>query len=360
MHKIDEQEIVQANTMNFEVNDALKVFKKEVQAKARLVKKDGTLNLVHKQLIWRNPLYTENAVLLNWVTVLMLIIVTFFGSWLLFALLYWLMEEINKDAHESSHEPPKKCVEGLEDFNSALLFSVETMSSIGYGSRAPTDHCPFVIFLSIFQSLFGVLIAGILTGILRAKFMMPGIRKDFIRFSEEAVVLMRNKKLYLVVKVADQRDSKLRGVTTTAIMVDTVVTEEGEIITNNIRSIQFGNDEDRHISPYLWPACIAHEINSNSPLYHFNPDMVGESDMDFELIIWVTGTTSYGGLVNARTSYIPSEIVWGGSFEFESDFQHYGNHITVLKNSENFDTVESEELPRISAAVMEKDGIIEL
>jgi len=327
-----------------------------INDQARLVKKDGTLNLCHEQLLWRNPLYTENAVLLKWVTVLMLIIVTFFGSWLLFALLYWLMEEINKDTHESVHNETVNCVDGLKDFNSALLFSVETMMSIGYGSRAPTEHCPFVIFLTIFQSLFGVLIAGVLTGLLRAKFMMPGMRKNFIKFSNEAVVLMRNKKLYLVVKVADQSDSKLRSVTTTAIMVDTVATEEGEIITNNIRNIQFGHNEDSHVSPYLWPACIAHEINSNSPLYHFNPDMVGESDTDFELILWVTGTTSYGGLVNARTSYIPSEIVWGGSFEFESDFRHHANHITVLRNSVNFDMVESEELPRISAAAMDKQA----
>jgi len=288
----------------------------------------------------------------------MLIIVTFFGSWLLFALLYWLMEEINKEAHESTHEETAKCVKGLVDFNSALLYSVETMTSIGYGDRSTTEHCPFVIFLTIFQSLFGVLIAGILTGTLRAKFMMPGMRKNFIKFSKEAVVLMRNRKLYLVVKVADQSDSKLRGVTTTAIMVDTVATEEGEIITNNMRNIQFGNSEDSHVSPYLWPACIAHEINSNSPFYHFNPDMLGESDMDFELILWVKGTTSYGGLVNARTSYIPSEIVWGGSFEFDLDFQQNANHITVLRNSVNFDTVVIEELPRMSAAVMEKSGII--
>merc|ERR1719153_272049 len=77
----------------------------------------------------------------------MLIIVIFFGSWLLFALLYWLMEEINKDTHESVHNETVNCVDGLKDFNSALLFSVETMMSIGYGSRAPTEHCPFVIFL---------------------------------------------------------------------------------------------------------------------------------------------------------------------------------------------------------------------
>jgi len=327
---------------------------------ARLVKKDGNLNIRHEQLLWRNPLYTENAVLLKWVTVLMFIIVTFLGSWLLFALLYWLMEAINKKAHESTstHEEHEKCVFGLEDFNSALLYSVETMTSIGYGDRHTTEHCPFVIFLTIFQSLFGVLIAGILTGLLREKFMMPGSRKNSIKFSKEAVVLMRNRKLYLVVKVADQSDSMLRSVTTTAIMVDTVATEEGEIIRNNIRNIQFGNNEDSHMSPYLWPACIGHEINSNSPLYHFNPDMVGVSDMDFELILWVKGTTSYGGLVNARTSYIPSEIVWGGSFGFDSDFQHHANHITVLRNSVNFDTVEVEELPRMSAAVMEESGII--
>ena len=70
-------------------------FKGGKHAQARLVEKDGTLSLRHKQLVWGNPLHTENAVLLKWVSVFQLIIMVFFGSWLIFALLYWVMKYAN-------------------------------------------------------------------------------------------------------------------------------------------------------------------------------------------------------------------------------------------------------------------------
>ena len=136
-----------------------------------------------------------------------------------------------------------------------------------------------------------------------------------------------------------------------------MVTEEGEEITSDIRSLQFGIDKDSNVLPFLWPVCIAHEIDHTSPLYNFNPDQVEEKD--FELLLWVTGTTSSGGLVKARTSYLPSEIIWGGSFCFESVFKNNGKHITVWGDTLNFDLVETEWLPRYSAAVLEREGFME-
>ena len=340
------------------------------QKPSRLVKKDGILDLRHHQLAWGNPLYTENAIVLKWVSVLQLVIMTFFGSWLSFALAYWMMEYYNGNLCDTPEDlalcadnntekiQNERCVEGIHDFTSALLFSVETMMTIGYGHRALTENCPFIIFIATFQSLFGVLVTGIMTGLLMSKFQMPGLRKNFIWFSREAVVLIRNKRLYLVVKVADQRDNKLRGATITAVMVNRMVTEEGEEITSNIRSLRFGLDKDSDILPFMWPVCVVHEIDSTSPLYHFHPDLVEQQLVDFELLLWVTGTTSSGGLVKARTSYLPSEIIWGGSFNFNSFFQKNLNHITVRGDTSNFHQVEWEQLPRYSAAILEREGVI--
>ena len=49
---------------------------------------------------------------------------------------------------------------GVVDFTSALLFSVETMTTIGYGSRAVTEECPVVIFIVFVQSMLGIVITG--------------------------------------------------------------------------------------------------------------------------------------------------------------------------------------------------------
>ena len=124
--------------------EASKESKGVKNAQARLVEKDGILSLRHIQLVWGNPLHTENAVLLKWVSVFQLIIKVFFGSWLIFALLYWIMEYANGTMSKENLDE-KRCVSGIVVFNSALLFSVETMSTIGYESRAPTPICPFLI-----------------------------------------------------------------------------------------------------------------------------------------------------------------------------------------------------------------------
>ena len=101
----------------------------------RLVKKDGTLNLKHSQLSWGNPLYTENAIVLKWVPLFQLIIMTFLCSRLFFASVYWGMEFINENLCEGPEDltacikndtekiKNTRCVEGVYDFSSALLYS---------------------------------------------------------------------------------------------------------------------------------------------------------------------------------------------------------------------------------------------
>ena len=125
---------------------------------------------------------------MKWKPISLLVIMTFFGLWLLFALAYWLMEMINsRHCHYCNwldlQECYKmdKCVVGVHNFSTALLFSMETMTTIGYGSRALTENCPFVILLATFQSLLGMIITGIMTGLVMSKFKAHVTRrKDFI------------------------------------------------------------------------------------------------------------------------------------------------------------------------------------
>ena len=66
----------------------------------------------------------------------------------------------------------------------------------------------------------------------------------------------------------------------------------------------------------MWPICLSHEINESSSLFKYRPD--DKCFKDFELILVLQGTTSLGGDLQIRTSYIKSEIVWGSRFKFEN------------------------------------------
>jgi len=87
-------------------------------------------------------------------------LVTFVLSWVLFALLWWAMQ---------GWHGGRACVEGVDGFTTALLFSIETQHTIGYGSRAVTDRCSGAVALLMFQSVFGAVTQCIVTGIIFAK-----------------------------------------------------------------------------------------------------------------------------------------------------------------------------------------------
>ncbi len=67
----------------------------------------------------------------------------------------------------------------------------------------------------------------------------------------------------------------------------------------------------------LWPTTISHKIDEDSPFYEMTPrDMLSAQ---FEIMVVLEGITEEtGNTVQARTSYLPNEILWGHHFENES------------------------------------------
>ena len=57
---------------------------------------------------------------------------SYFVSWLVFAGVWYLIALIHGDLDPLQPEDHKVCVENVEDFTSAFLFSVETQHTIGY------------------------------------------------------------------------------------------------------------------------------------------------------------------------------------------------------------------------------------
>ncbi len=66
----------------------------------------------------------------------------------------------------------------------------------------------------------------------------------------------------------------------------------------------------------LWPVTVSHKIDEDSPFYEMGPrEMLGAQ---FEIVVTLEGVTEEtGNTVQARTSYLPNEILWGHHFENE-------------------------------------------
>ena len=83
-----------------------------------------------------------------------------------------------------------------------------------------------------------------------------------------------------------------------------------------MEKIEFGShlDGSEEYLQLLWPMVVSHRIDSSSPLYSLSPRDI--LDTQFEIILTLEGVTpETGNTIQVRSSYLPSEILWGFRFE---------------------------------------------
>ena len=73
-----------------------------------------------------------------------------------------------------------------------------------------------------------------------------------------------------------------------------------------------GDPDDRTLM--VLPSAMYHKIDEDSPFYDLTPKDI--LDAKFELVISLEGIIEpTGNSVQARTSYLPRELLWGYRFE---------------------------------------------
>ena len=127
----------------------------------RLVAKNGECNVNRANIKKRRQRYMADIfttlIDIKWRWNLLNFVLAFILSWLIFALLWWLIAFSHGD-FDVKQTGQRACVEEVQDFTTALLFSIETQQTIGYGSRHTNSHCSEAILVMMFQSCFGVII----------------------------------------------------------------------------------------------------------------------------------------------------------------------------------------------------------
>ena len=256
----------------------------------------------------------------------MMFMIAFLSSWLTFGGLWWLISYLHDD-HEvgqrafspNATEQDKQdyldhrpCVTDVYDFTTALLFSLETQHTIGYGVRAMTPNCPQAVFLMMFQSICGVIIQCVVAGMVLAKLARPKHRAETIMFSKHAVITMEDGQYCLIFRVGNMRRSQLVGAALHATFVTKRVTQEGEEIPfyqYHLEMTAESEDYDQFIF-LSWPIRILHRIDRNSPLWGVSAEQLLREE--FEIIVVLEGVVEATGMTTqVRTSYLPGEILWG-------------------------------------------------
>ncbi|XP_046391502.1 G protein-activated inward rectifier potassium channel 3-like isoform X2 [Ischnura elegans] len=286
----------------------------------RVVLKNGDCNVLQTNISKRRLRYLQDIfttlVDVQWRWTLLVFALSFILSWLAFAVIWWLIAFTHGDLEPGNVESSdwRPCVVELKSFASCFLFSVETQHTIGYGSRSTTEECPEAIFVMCLQSITGVMIQAFMVGIVFAKMSRPKNRAQTLLFSRNAVVCQRDGHLCLMFRVGDMRKSHIIGARVRAQLIRSRTTKEGETLGMYQYELSVGADSDRDDVFFIWPMTVVHRIDESSPLYDLSAaEMLRDR---FEIVVILEGCIeSTGQTTQARSSYLPGEILWGHRFQ---------------------------------------------
>ncbi|CAH1104031.1 unnamed protein product [Psylliodes chrysocephalus] len=247
----------------------------------RVVFKHGDCNVIQGNVAKRRRKYLQDIfttlVDAQWRWTLLVFAMNFFLSWLMFAIVWWLIVFTHGDLseeHINGTDPWVPCITNIRGFTSCFLFSIETQHTIGYGGRTTTEECPEAIFVMCIQSITGVMIQAFMVGVVFAKLSRPKKRTQTLMFSRNAVINHRDGVPCLMFRVGDMRKSHIIEAHVRAQLIKHKVTREGENLpffqTELKVSGKVGGDGEEDKIFFIWPTTIVHKIDCNSPLYNMS------------------------------------------------------------------------------------------
>ncbi|CAJ0962320.1 unnamed protein product, partial [Mesorhabditis belari] len=274
----------------------------------------------------------------KWRAVLFFCTLIFALSWIIFALLYYLILLIMNgkavpdpttacgvsgtpcgvNANGTVDEPhTRTCIANVDTLLDALLFSIETQHTIGYGYRYITTGCWPGYILWMIQLIVGYFLQTVLVCVIVAKVVRPKKRRAEIRFSKRAVIGELDSddcRPTLMIRMADiQQDLNLTETHIKLYMATWKTNKNGCRVLIGLRDMDVGYDHGWDRVLLLWPITIRHIVDEKSPLYGLDEKSLQTND--FELILTLdSGVEATGMTFQARTSFVADEIDWGYNF----------------------------------------------
>src|ERR1700719_2541329 len=182
-----------------------------------------------------------------------------------------------------------------------LYFSIETLSTAGYGDMHPQTHYGhFIATVELFTGIFSM---SLMTGLIFARFSRPNAR---LLFADNAVISNHEGKLTLMVRFVNERHNIIANAAAKLWLLRNEMSLEGREFR---RFYELPLVRNEHPALALsWT--LYHVINRESPLYGLNADDFEASSVS--LIVVVSGYDVVAAqIIHARKSYDHSDIRFG-------------------------------------------------
>ncbi len=182
-----------------------------------------------------------------------------------------------------------------------LYFSIETLSTAGYGDMHPQTHYGhFIATVELFTGIFSM---SLMTGLIFARFSRPNAR---LLFADHPVISSHEGKPTLMIRFANERHDIIGNATARLWLLMNVVTMEGQSLR---RFHELSLMQNEHPALALsWT--LYHILDEQSPLYGLDADDLAASDVS--LVVVVSGYDVVAAqIVHARKSYDYRDIRFG-------------------------------------------------
>ena len=205
----------------------------------------------------------------------------------LFAVGYWLTGGVANVA-------PRSLVD-------AFFFSVQTMGTIGYGAMYPVSRAANCLVVA--ESIVGLTLTALATGLVFAKFSRPTAR---VTFSRQATISPMNGVPTLMFRIGNERNNPIVDAKIRVNLVRTELTHEGKTFYR-MQDLKLSRDGALSLSR-SWN--VMHALDETSPLRGSTPDSLLRDDAELQILVVGFDDASMQP-VHALHQYAAGHIAWG-------------------------------------------------
>ena len=266
------------------------------ESQQRLLNRDGSFNVERKGLSLLESLSPYHLLLtMPWWKFFLLGVSWYFFANVVFALAYLACgsQALVSTSPGIAQHP----------FWRAFFFSVETISTIGYGNVVPVTFAANVVVT--IEALAGLAGFAIITGLLFARISRPTAN---VLFSSHAVIAPYQAITALEFRVANARSNELIEVSA-KVVVSRFEQVDG-IYTRRYYPLKLERDGVVFL-PLTWT--VVHPIDEDSVLHGHTAQSLRESGLEV-LVLLKAFDETFSTIVQTRTSYTFDDVVWGARF----------------------------------------------
>ena len=297
-----------------------------------LVNKDGTVNVKRKGLsIFNTSNNYHTLITMSWTKFWLLVLAGYIVVNVIFASIY-VFTGLHLDGVEGNT--------GLDHFLSALFFSAQTISTVGYGHISPRGVTTNSI--AALESMMGLLAFALATGLLYGRFSRPNAK---IIYSKNILVApyLDNQRGLMFRLVNKRRNILLE------LEIEIIFSFNDHVDGKTIRRFYPLEVERKFVSLLSLNWTVVHPLDENSPIKDMTQEDMIRDEAGFAVLLRAFDDT-FSQTVHSRTFYTAEDMKWGAKFKPVFDRDPDGRIVLDLSKISDHELVELPVMDSILAA----------